>query len=320
MINQQLATDINEVLEAVEASAEIFVSHTANKDNPHKVTKEQVGLGNVDNTSDMDKPLSRAAISSIETLKLETLSAINTFKEENSAEHIDIYSAIKTAKTDSLEELEKAVTVINGSIDSFYSQLNNTIHSLAESNSAAHTALVSSIDTTNRTINTVKVELQTAINNKAASNHNHDSTYSKINHTHTGYAASSHNHAFSAITGTIAITDSRVTGTLPISRVSGAAAKPTHYTTENAHWVETPLSDGKVRLEGFGMGNSPVMIKFPKKVLAHHSGLKITGGICCHAIFSGTINPTATFGTETEIAFSVNGGGFVEWYFSGILA
>ena len=37
-------------------------------------------------------------------------------------------------------------------------------------------------------------ELQENINSKAASNHNHDGTYSKTNHTHTGYAASNHNH------------------------------------------------------------------------------------------------------------------------------
>ena len=35
-------------------------SHVADFDNPHKVLKSQVGLGNVDNTSDADKPLSIA--------------------------------------------------------------------------------------------------------------------------------------------------------------------------------------------------------------------------------------------------------------------
>lgn len=37
-----------------------FEEHTKNFSNPHKVTKEQVGLGNVDNTSDMNKPVSTA--------------------------------------------------------------------------------------------------------------------------------------------------------------------------------------------------------------------------------------------------------------------
>lgn len=35
--------------------------HIANKENPHEVTKTQVGLGNADNTSDKDKPISAAA-------------------------------------------------------------------------------------------------------------------------------------------------------------------------------------------------------------------------------------------------------------------
>ena len=35
-------------------------SHTGNKSNPHSITKSQVGLGNVDNTSDMNKPVSTA--------------------------------------------------------------------------------------------------------------------------------------------------------------------------------------------------------------------------------------------------------------------
>ena len=37
-----------------------LISHLANKSNPHSVTKAQVGLGNVDNTSDLDKPISTA--------------------------------------------------------------------------------------------------------------------------------------------------------------------------------------------------------------------------------------------------------------------
>ena len=42
-------------------------SHIDNKNNPHEVTKEQVGLGNVDNTADIDKPVSNATKSAIIT-------------------------------------------------------------------------------------------------------------------------------------------------------------------------------------------------------------------------------------------------------------
>lgn len=35
-------------------------AHIADTENPHEVTKAQVGLSNVDNTSDLDKPISTA--------------------------------------------------------------------------------------------------------------------------------------------------------------------------------------------------------------------------------------------------------------------
>ena len=41
-------------------NATAISTHATNKSNPHGVTKEQVGLGNVDNTSDLDKPISTA--------------------------------------------------------------------------------------------------------------------------------------------------------------------------------------------------------------------------------------------------------------------
>lgn len=48
-----ITSDIN----AVQTNLE---THINNKSNPHKVTKDQVGLGNVDNTSDANKPISTA--------------------------------------------------------------------------------------------------------------------------------------------------------------------------------------------------------------------------------------------------------------------
>lgn len=49
--------DITSDIDAVQTNLE---THINNKSNPHKVTKVQVGLGNVDNTSDANKPISTA--------------------------------------------------------------------------------------------------------------------------------------------------------------------------------------------------------------------------------------------------------------------
>lgn len=55
----QTLTQQGEAL-AQKADQTALAAHTGNTQNPHQVTKAQVGLGNVDNTSDADKPVSTA--------------------------------------------------------------------------------------------------------------------------------------------------------------------------------------------------------------------------------------------------------------------
>ena len=67
--------DLKTILDS-KVNTSTLTSHTGDTNNPHEVTKAQVGLGNVDNTSDEDKPISlaeRAALDSI-TVILEGLS------------------------------------------------------------------------------------------------------------------------------------------------------------------------------------------------------------------------------------------------------
>lgn len=45
-----------------------LLNHLSNKNNPHNVTKNQVGLGNVDNTSDVNKPISTLVQSALTDL------------------------------------------------------------------------------------------------------------------------------------------------------------------------------------------------------------------------------------------------------------
>lgn len=58
-------------------------SHIGNKSNPHVVTKAQVGLGNVNNTSDADKPVSTAQATAIADAK-----AAGTNAQTNLTTHI----------------------------------------------------------------------------------------------------------------------------------------------------------------------------------------------------------------------------------------
>jgi len=60
--NTELANALNE-----KADESDLTSHTGNTNNPHNVTKTQVGLENVDNTSDLDKPISTATQTALDT-------------------------------------------------------------------------------------------------------------------------------------------------------------------------------------------------------------------------------------------------------------
>jgi hypothetical protein len=62
---------------AAAAVASSLSTHTSNTNNPHSVTKSQVGLGNVDNTSDVDKPVSTAQAAALEN-KIDVIGSYET--------------------------------------------------------------------------------------------------------------------------------------------------------------------------------------------------------------------------------------------------
>ena len=80
---------------ATRAQADIDVNekvdlHIGNKSNPHGVTKAQVGLGNVNNTSDADKPVSTAQATAIADAKAAGTNAqanLNTHTQNKSNPH-----------------------------------------------------------------------------------------------------------------------------------------------------------------------------------------------------------------------------------------
>lgn len=83
-------------------------SHVNNKSNPHGVTKAQVGLGNVDNTSDLNKPVSTAQ-----------QNAINTAKQDVIEQYMEADTALQTqitAHADELTSINEDIVDINEKI------------------------------------------------------------------------------------------------------------------------------------------------------------------------------------------------------------
>lgn len=96
---------INGVAEKALAAINEHVSRT---DNPHGVTKEQVGLGNVDNTSDIDKPVSNATQELIDR-KLEKTAVVDNLTTNSSTEALSAAQGI---------ELKKMIEEISGGVSS----------------------------------------------------------------------------------------------------------------------------------------------------------------------------------------------------------
>jgi hypothetical protein len=52
-------------------------NHTQNQNNPHAVTKAQIGLSNVDNTADIDKPISNAVQEALNSIAVDAVPTYN---------------------------------------------------------------------------------------------------------------------------------------------------------------------------------------------------------------------------------------------------
>ncbi len=83
----------------------IAYAHTALTNNPHGVTKAQVGLSNVDNTADVNKPISSLTQAALD-LKLDKQIEINTYTANRTLTTDDAYHLIIM---DSVSDLEVTI-------------------------------------------------------------------------------------------------------------------------------------------------------------------------------------------------------------------
>ena len=157
-------------------------THIASTANPHSVTKAQVGLGSVDNTSDANKPVSTAtstalagkaatAHTHVATTDLTAtgtkssatyLRGDNTWNTPTNTTYTEITSAEITAGTAS------TARTISG-------RRSEEIVTKARTGMAATSHTHAVADTTG---------LQAALDGKASTSHNHDADYADIVHTH----------------------------------------------------------------------------------------------------------------------------------------
>lgn len=130
-----------------------LTSHKNSKNNPHAVTKAQVGLGNCDNTSDANKPISTATQSALDSLSTEISNEATRAKaiEEELSEDITSESLRAT----------KAENTITSNLTAHTTNTNNP-HNVTKAQIG-----LSNVDNTADLNKPISTATQNALNNKA---------------------------------------------------------------------------------------------------------------------------------------------------------
>ena len=124
-----LNAEIKRAKEAEAAITSNFNNHISDYHNPHKVTKAQVGLSDVDNTSDADKPVSNATQTELD-------------KKANQTEVNQLQQTITNLQT-TIQQLQSQITNMSTTIESVQNNITNmqtTINTLptVDSNDAKY--------------------------------------------------------------------------------------------------------------------------------------------------------------------------------------
>lgn len=126
---EKLSVAMGKIAKAVSS----LISHLSNKSNPHGVTKSQIGLGNVDNTADSNKPVSTAQQTAIN----EAYANSNYYTDEKIAALINgAPTTLDTLKeiADAMAENEDVVAALEESIGKKANEAEFTSHTGNTSN------------------------------------------------------------------------------------------------------------------------------------------------------------------------------------------
>ena len=124
-ISTAQATAIADAKKAGTDAQTNLTAHINDKENPHEVTKVQVGLGNVNNTSDANKPISTATQTALNG-KLDKTAVVDVTVEALKGQAADaksVYDAIQAAKPDIVTPTAESTATQAASAKAVYDSL-----------------------------------------------------------------------------------------------------------------------------------------------------------------------------------------------------
>ena len=191
-------------------------AHAASKNNPHTVTKEQIDLGFVDNTSDLDKPLSTAVIDAL-ALKADKIIVDNLISD------VEQYAiaAAASAGSASTSETNAATSEINAATSANNASISASNASISETNAAASESAAALSET----------NAATSATNAATSETNAASYAAAANASKTAAATSATNAAASALAAATSEDNAATSETNAASSASSAGTSATNAAT-----------------------------------------------------------------------------------------
>ena len=153
-----------------------LTTHTSNTNNPHAVTKTQVGLSNVDNTSDLDKPISTAVQSALDNLE-DRIDAIDEIGSSITLASLGGASATDLSNHISDTNNPHSVTYSQtGAAAASHTHTEADITDLGSYANSSHTHMVSDITDASSLASSSHTHVEadiTDLGNYASSNHTH---------------------------------------------------------------------------------------------------------------------------------------------------
>lgn len=234
---------------ASKANQTALDSHTSNKSNPHNVTKAQVGLGNVDNTSDANKPVSTAQQAALDNLKSELSESIVSEAEQwtvadNSG---NIIAKVDSNGLETTTVTAKNVVVNGTDIETTLAGKSDVGHAHTVANITDLTATATELNYMDGAKSNVQTQLDTltsAVSGKAASSHTHDDRY---------YTETEVDTKIAAVNTSIAAVNTSITN---ITNGTTVVKKSEHAVTADSADSATQLSAAKtISLTGDASGS-----------------------------------------------------------------
>lgn len=137
--NEAISTAAADAKTKADAVQTNLNSHTGNTSNPHSVTKTQVGLGNVDNTADADKPVSTAQQAALDTHNTasDAHSALFAAKLGTAGDASNVTNAFTQASSRANLTTGEKLSVSLGKIMKYFADLGTAAFSAATAFAAA---------------------------------------------------------------------------------------------------------------------------------------------------------------------------------------